>query len=337
MTVSGQTERFKEFIFADGTSKRVPLGVAQKPKYVLEQESGIYSLKRLRFSETKKMWIDTKLGGETGTTNPPTTNSMSGDEPYEELRMVTYNVWFSPRNQAARAKALISITLSKKPHIICFQEVTPVFLSILKADPRIQKEFTLSDTTGTTLRGSKLQYGVLMCVHTGLLIRSWALHVVPSNMSRRPLLARIRILSSKRDQFETDRKKETVAFCDISVATCHFESMNASSVRAQQLAYVFKELDGKNQPIDPDCLKTGNGKVHSEGQQQSDMLFENRFLLGDFNFDADREEGSSEEQSIPKHYVDAWRELRSESSKKESVTVEDIKARLDQIRYHSTR
>mmetsp|Transcript_10115 Transcript_10115/g.18420 ORF Transcript_10115/g.18420 Transcript_10115/m.18420 type:complete len:263 (-) Transcript_10115:45-833(-) len=191
------------------------------------------------------------------------------------------------------------------------QEVTPVFLKHLKAHDSIRSSFYISDATGTTLRGKELQYGVVMCVHKVLCLQSWALYVVPSLMNRRPLVARIILEGGEQ----------------LSVATAHLESMEHVHTRIEQLNFIFKQLQsgidtvkGKSNPV----LKDGN-----EGHHHA-------FLLGDCNFDADA--NALESRAIPSGYKDAWLVTHADKKKQEeSFTVLDLKQRIDQVRFCSSR
>ena len=84
-------ERFTEHILEDGTTRRIPLGVAEKPEYVKEQEEGIYALKFMQWDSNEKRWSEEKRA------------DTKASETLESLRFVTYNVWFSERNQVVRS------------------------------------------------------------------------------------------------------------------------------------------------------------------------------------------------------------------------------------------
>ena len=83
------------------------------------------------------------------------------------LRLVTYNVWFSEYRQRIRAQALFGILSATKADIVCLQEVTPKFLSWLREEDFVRTNYALSDSVGTTLRGSELAYGVVLLVAAG--------------------------------------------------------------------------------------------------------------------------------------------------------------------------
>ena len=43
------------------------------------------------------------------------------------LRVLTYNVWFSEKLRAARARALVELIRRSRPDVVCLQEVVPPF------------------------------------------------------------------------------------------------------------------------------------------------------------------------------------------------------------------
>uniref|UniRef100_A0A7S2XH71 Endonuclease/exonuclease/phosphatase domain-containing protein n=1 Tax=Lotharella oceanica TaxID=641309 RepID=A0A7S2XH71_9EUKA len=308
----GVMEKFTEYIFEDGSSKRIPLGEAAKPQYVKDQEDGIYALPIFQWNKNKwkatqqapqgKQKKSGKAQKKSETKKLSTVGKPSESTLPQKLTFVTYNVWFSTRNQDARAKELLKIVTDLNADVICLQEVTPVFLDHLKADSMIQKNYSISDATGTTLRGRKLAYGVVMCVAKTIALTHWALHVVPSVMNRRPLIARFGV-----------NEKEM-----ITVVTTHLESMRNVATRKQQLEHIFKLIEDQNHV----------GKLLDDDHHC--------FVMGDFNFDLDAKK-SDEKNAIPREYKDAWRIVHPHKSKKDSVTVMDIQSRIDQVHYKSTK
>mmetsp|Transcript_8852 Transcript_8852/g.14025 ORF Transcript_8852/g.14025 Transcript_8852/m.14025 type:complete len:436 (+) Transcript_8852:80-1387(+) len=316
LKVEGQTELFTEYIFEDGTSKCIHMGTDKsQPKYLKEQEAGIHTLQILEWGDENKSkkWrrrrsLVTQMEKSANDEKSSSCDICASCVLPKELRFVTYNVWFSSRNQEARAKALIKLVLEQDPHIICLQEVTPVFLEILTANPRIQSEFFISDAVGSTLRGSKLQYGVLMCISKKLRLEDWALHVVPSRMNRRILIATLQLAPN-----EIAR-----------IATGHLESMDNVETRKQQLEAGFK------------LLETPSTAQQKEMQRATTTtITKSCFFLGDFNFDAD-DTDSKEKKAIPTDFKDVWLEVYPKKTKKESYTVLDMQMRIDQIHYKST-
>ena len=200
----------------DGTILVQHAGVeTDKPQYLKDQEAGRSALHVKGFSDGSWKRID------------------SADEPrlgeIGELTMVSYNVWFDKRNQAARAHALFAILRESCADIICLQEVTPIFLALLRDQEWVRDSFALSDSIGTTLRGS-FAYGVIMLVRRTIAIDSFVLHSLPSEMNRAVLVA----------SFPTTDGQ------GLKVATVHLESLGNKSLREAQLAAIFSLLDEDN-------------------------------------------------------------------------------------------
>lgn len=57
-----------------------------------------------------------------------------GTTSLSEVKIVSYNVWFSEKHKEARAKALFSILEKEDPDFINLQEVTPEFLHWLQKE-----------------------------------------------------------------------------------------------------------------------------------------------------------------------------------------------------------
>ncbi|KAJ3124093.1 Tyrosyl-DNA phosphodiesterase 2 [Physocladia obscura] len=75
-------------------------------------------------------------------TNPPEADS---NQPQTmTLRLVTWNVWFETEHISARSRALLAEALATNPSILCFQEVTQPFMSILEETEQIRNNFWLS-------------------------------------------------------------------------------------------------------------------------------------------------------------------------------------------------
>ena len=112
-------QRFEEYLLEDGRYHRVVLGAAVKPRYVVEQESGISHLVPWVFSGAKGRWQKFKEegGGEAKVGG----GAVGTQRLLRELRLVTYNVWFDKLHQAARARALMEIVRGCDPDVVCLQ------------------------------------------------------------------------------------------------------------------------------------------------------------------------------------------------------------------------
>lgn len=137
------------------------------------------------------------------------------------LRILTWNVWFGELEQRARARALLAEALSQDADILCFQEVTALFLETVLEDPEVQARYAVSDPSGETVE----PYGVLMLSRLPLL--DLHLHTLPSSMGRRLLRATVQHAGRR-----------------LSVATIHLESLRWNGeARAEQLELILPILE----------------------------------------------------------------------------------------------
>ncbi|CAE7572359.1 TDP2 [Symbiodinium necroappetens] len=191
-----------------------------KPQYLEDQEHGLSRLSPKIFDEAAHRWRPTEaVSPEDAARLNEAQLSQRG------LRLVTYNVWFSEYRQRIRAQALFGILSATKADIVCLQEVTPKFLSWLREEDFVRTNYALSDSVGTTLRGSELAYGVVLLVRRELHLSSLLLHELPSQMSRALLLASLPLPTH-----------------ELRVATAHLESLNATQLRLEQLTQICKIL-----------------------------------------------------------------------------------------------
>lgn len=75
------------------------------------------------------------------------------------LSLVTFNVWFDGFKQRERAAALFDIVESCQPDVICFQEVTALFLCWLLEMPWVRQHYYVCDISGASWG---TWYGVLV-------------------------------------------------------------------------------------------------------------------------------------------------------------------------------
>ena len=191
------------------TSSKV---TTSKPKYIKDMEEGIYHRTPRAFQDGR--WRDLK----------PTDPQLNGQESKEAamriyskgLKVVTYNVWFSEHRQRERAVSLFGILDDSDADVICLQEVTPFFLQLLTEQDWMRKRYMLSDSVGTSLKGSKLTYGVIIAVKKPTPISVFTLHTLPSRMNRRML----RVSIYHPETVGNHQEKSTV---HIVVGTVHLE------------------------------------------------------------------------------------------------------------------
>lgn len=218
-----------------------------KPQYVLDQEAGFSSLQPKVFDSSSQRWV-------TRPERDPYEISQVG----ERLRLVTYNVWFSSHMQHLRAKALLEILDGESADIVCLQEVTPQFLSCLRECPWARERYLLSDSVGTTLRGSELVYGVIMMFNIHLCVRSLSLHVLPTQMNRAVLVASV-----------------AHGGRDLRVATAHLESLRNEDVRASQLEVICAAL-GASSDV-PVSIIAGDMNFDDGSAQEEAVVAKNEF------------------------------------------------------------
>ena len=183
-----------------------------KPKYIKDMEEGIYHRTPRAFQNGR--WRDLK----------PTDQQLNGQESRDAaarihskgLTVVTYNVWFSKHRQRERALSLFSILENSDADVICLQEVTPFFLQLLTEQDWMRKRYILSDSIGTSLKGSQLAYGVIIAVKKPTPISMFTLHNLPSRMNRRML--RVSIYAP-----ETVGNHQEKSAVQLVVGTVHLE------------------------------------------------------------------------------------------------------------------
>ena len=196
-----------------------------KPQYVEDQEQGLSRLSSKVFDVAAQRWRPAEpVSPEDAARLNEAQLSQRG------LRLVTYNVWFSEYRQQIRAQAIFGILSATKADIVCLQEVTPKFLSWLREEEFVRTNYALSDSVGTTLRGSELAYGVVLLVRRELHLSSLRLHELPSQMSRALLLASLPLPTH-----------------ELRVATVHLESLDATVLRLQQLTRICTILNEDGQ------------------------------------------------------------------------------------------
>jgi endonuclease/exonuclease/phosphatase family metal-dependent hydrolase len=160
--------------------------------------------------------------------------------------------------------------------VVCLQEVTPQFLGWLREQSWVRSGYVLSDSVGSTLRGTELVYGVLMLLRKDLPILSVRLHTLPTTMNRAVLV------STLQDGSE-----------HLQIATVHLESLDNKAVRVAQLEQISKVLSSN----------AGN-------EQDVDLSSRPRMciLAGDMNFDS----GSHEDSVVERYeFIDCWKALES--------------------------
>lgn len=147
------------------------------------------------------------------------------------LSLLTWNVWFDSLQREARYEEIFKVCRALAPDVICFQEATPFFLSMLKGDSTLSNTYSFSDNAGKSVS----PYGTLsLCrkelggvfQHTEML----------TDMNRKLLTTRI----------ETTRG-------DICIGNVHLESLDSAPVRREQLKVCSQVLTGTSMAFSVLC------------------------------------------------------------------------------------
>lgn len=128
------------------------------------------------------------------------------------LSIASWNVWFDPLGQQQRYSAILSACRALSPDIICFQEVTPPFVSMLDASG-IRDDYRLSDH-----ELDRYSYGNMILAKKNIDV-SFQFISLPSQMGRTMLLA---------EATWTDGTR-------VGLGNVHLESLSSRPVREQQL------------------------------------------------------------------------------------------------------
>eukprot|EP00128_Syssomonas_multiformis_P007710 Colp12_sorted_trinity150504_noHs@35786 len=194
----------------DGSVKVLSTNHDVLPAFYDDAAKGFSTLDIMQYDEGEERWVRCV---------PPPSQSKSYSK---TLTCVTYNVWFSEKNQKIRAQGLLAIVKTQQPDIICFQEVTPTFISAVTMASWIQETYFLSDATGRSCS----PYGVMMLVRKdcpNLPLERFTIHQLPTNMGRRVVVA----------TFTNGLK----------IATAHLESLSNQEMRLAQIRQIAPLLN----------------------------------------------------------------------------------------------
>ncbi len=242
---------------------------AAQPQYVLDQEAGISRLTPKVYDALANRWV-------ASTPRDAAADARARDDAAPTaFRLVSYNVWFSPFRQRARARALLDLLRRERAHVVCLQEVTPTFLGWVRDEAWVREGYQLSDAVGTTLRGASLAYGVVMLVSRDVAVRSLRLRALPTRMNRAALVLR-----------------GALGARGLVVATAHLESLGHARARVAQLGVVL------------DALVDEEAGAAARGADGAEPL---RVFAGDCNFDDGAE--AEEACAAARGFVDVWRAL----------------------------
>lgn len=134
--------------------------------------------------------------------------------------VISWNVWFDEFEFESRAKSIFAKCRELDADVICFQEVLPEFLVLLKAEPWI-KSYKLSSDA---FEWSIPPYGVMILAKS-LLRPKFAVHMMNSVMDRKFVCAELKLRSR-----------------DIFIGTAHLESLKFKDLRREQLVQIASIL-----------------------------------------------------------------------------------------------
>ncbi len=137
--------------------------------------------------------------------------------PWQEIRLLTYNVWENPFRTSERLPGLFKEVLESKADLIALQEVTPWFLEALRAQPWIQNY-------------QEIQEGefLLLCSKAKFSSQGEVLVPLPGRLGRKALVCTLRHLPTART---------------LGGGVVHLESfLEDGAVRAAQLDLLFPQL-----------------------------------------------------------------------------------------------
>jgi endonuclease/exonuclease/phosphatase family metal-dependent hydrolase len=139
----------------------------------------------------------------------------------ENLKVLTYNIWFDRRTLDDRLPTLISEMRRASADVICLQEVIdPSFEAIRTA---FDSEYDISPKPDPKMLGYISSYYTIMLVKKGL-SATFKFHPLPSSMERYLLWADFAVATPTQPRL------------NVRVCNVHLESMNSASNRAEQLA-----------------------------------------------------------------------------------------------------
>ncbi|MEC4895392.1 MAG: endonuclease/exonuclease/phosphatase family protein [Oscillatoria sp. PMC 1051.18] len=175
--------------------------------------NSVVELKPKRFNREQQLWVDEQ--GDFGKIQ------------VNQLRLVTFNVWYDDYYHQERAKVLLKIVKNCAADVIGLQEVTPSFLQLVLQKKWIRENYYISDSTGKTVT----PYGIILL--SKFPIRQLALYELPSSMYRKLLVAS---LSINEERFQ--------------IGVVHLESKKYfASRRERQLAKIFPVMENADYAV----------------------------------------------------------------------------------------
>ncbi|EGG20535.1 hypothetical protein DFA_00396 [Cavenderia fasciculata] len=237
------------------------------------------------------------------------------------INILTINVWFDSFVWHERAQSLFEEISSLLPDVVCLQEVTPMFLDLLKEQIWVKNHYILSDSGQSD---TVFPYGTIIMTkyqqhnNNRYKLVSFTLYPLPSNQNRRMIMSTL---------------IDTLLNKTIIIGSVHLESLKQNGQdRVKQLDYIsntFKSLVNSHGPSSCTPLSSSSSSCIGDKisipnspppsplsppsspikQQQPTIystspLIPSMFLVGDFNFG---ESTFEDKELIEKGFTDLWK------------------------------
>ncbi len=140
------------------------------------------------------------------------------------LSVLTWNVWFDQLEQRVRYNAICSICQEIQPDVICFQEVIPYFVEVVRNTKYLMDNYTCSDSL---MNGKTIEpYGVMTLCKKKFESVQYSFHEFPTIYARKLLVADVVLPNGEH----------------FAVGNVHLESLNNHPTRELQLAISYNVL-----------------------------------------------------------------------------------------------
>jgi tyrosyl-DNA phosphodiesterase 2 len=177
----------------------------------------------------------------------------------EQIRMVTYNVWFDGLAQAERNVALLNLIEREQADIVCLQEVTDPLIERLKRSKFIQRTYAVHDLDRSTFNN---WYGTAILISRSRFERTLAAGVLPlpSDQGRQFCYVDVAVrgVASPSGGGGDDDGKV------LRVGTIHLESKNSPDKRREQLDLIFPALCERAHSVFMGDMNQHDGWEHEE-------------------------------------------------------------------------
>ncbi|KAJ3019724.1 UNVERIFIED_CONTAM: hypothetical protein HDU68_010531 [Siphonaria sp. JEL0065] len=205
------------------------------------------------------------------------------------LAILTWNVWFATAFLHERSKALVQEAAESGAHVLCFQEATDTFISVLCKHPEIRKRFWVSNVR--TKDSDRLAWPFYTCVVAVnveyLRVLNWSRIDIPSTMGRHLWMLETQQLIQPCLNSTNSATAAATRPTILRLITSHFESLDKGlSYRTIQRAITKRML-------------LSNLK---------ESAAYNLIACGDCNTTEDEEEDAFERLG----FSDAWKHLKDE-------------------------